>query len=116
MTDADRLHEILLDHIGSEHPISRHALVYATQMSDRRIRQSLHELVTQRKLPICSSLSGGYFLASTYGELEEAVGLMRRYANEMMERSRVLSMCRPMGVETNQLPLLLMPFANDGAV
>lgn len=80
---------------GAGNPISRHQLTHLTGVSDRKVRAAVHELITQRRLPICSSsnvygLGAGYYVATTREELEHAVRFIESYRDQAAERARCL--------------------------
>src|SRR5579864_8834632 len=88
--EVDRVEAVLRHHVGAAFVISREALSAETGLSDRRVRQAIHELIVERGLPICSSRTGGYFLAASHQELEDAVRFIESYRDEQAQRARCL--------------------------
>lgn len=105
--ELNRVEAILRDCIGEAHAISREALVFETKIPDRRIRATVHLLITERLLPVCSSPShAGYYVAATQAEIDASVRVVRRHASEMFERAGALERCQPVTAQTAQLVLV----------
>ena len=88
--EVDRVEAVLRHHVGAAFAVSRQGLSAATGLSDRTVRQSIHELIVHRRVPVCSSPAGGYWIAATVQELEDAVRFIEAYGSECMERARCL--------------------------
>ncbi len=88
--EADRVNAVLHRHVGAAFVISRDNLAEQAGLSDRKVRQAVHELIVNRGVPVASSPSGGYFICSTQAELEEAVHFIESYRDEHAQRARCL--------------------------
>ncbi len=88
--EADRVNAVLHRHVGAAFVISRDNLATQTGLSDRKVRQAVHELIVERGVPVCSSPLGGYFLPASQAELEGAVRFIESYRDEAAERARCL--------------------------
>ena len=72
--EIERVWEALRYRRGEHNSERRHTLCVHTGLSDRRVRAAIHALITERRLPVCSSPNGqGYYVASTPDELDRAV-------------------------------------------
>ncbi len=88
--EVDRVEAVLRHHVGVAFVISRNHLTEQTGLSDRKVRQAIHELIVWRGLPVCSSSQGGYFLPSSQRELDDAVRFIESYRDEAAQRARCL--------------------------
>lgn len=81
----------LCQHRGAGNSISRLALVKSAGIDDRKARKIINDLVTTYKYPICSAYDGGgYFIANTAAEIEEAILKLRKHGVHIIDRERAL--------------------------
>ena len=83
--------EIIEKRVGKRNAISRKKLRSKSRISDRKIRQAIHDLVTAHKKMICSDyITGGYYIPANQAELDEAYNRVRSHALHILERASVI--------------------------
>ena len=107
MTNQERaVYDLLLAHnIGAERAQPReailarwntyHALKHG-KLSDRTFRQIVSDLVVHFGRPICTTSAGGYYIARTAGELDDAIRDLESKATTILDRARVLRRTLPL--------------------
>ena len=70
--------------------MTRAQLVELTGLDDRTVRERIEEL-RREGVPICSSLSGGYFIAQTWDELESFLNRYRRTATKVLSTANKMA-------------------------
>lgn len=76
--------------------LSRYNLIHNSEIGDRDFREAVAELVVHFKKPICTSSAGGYFVARTMKDLEQAVADLESRGGAIFERARALKETIPL--------------------
>ena len=58
--------------MGGDLPITYKSIAWSTGINKREVRSIVAHLVTDHHICICTTSSGGYFLATTHEEFDEA--------------------------------------------
>ena len=77
----------ILAHLNALHP--------RLHLSDRDFRQSVANLIRQDRKPICTTSSGGYYVARTQEELSTGIAALRKQARSLIERANALDKTLP---------------------
>ncbi len=78
---ALKVFEVLRDCVGPQRAISKQELGVASGLGERKAREIVTVLITEYRIPVCSSTdaeAGGYFLPRT---AEEAIDAIRHLEN-----------------------------------
>ena len=91
--DTERVWRVFLDMHEELYPgivVTRQNLTVGTGLDDRVVREAIHELVCEHGKPIISLQTGGYKVAGSQQEIEQACGYYHRYAMQLLERETAL--------------------------
>ena len=89
-------------HVGPENAqpraaiLARYNLLHNSQLDDRHFREAVSELVKVFKKAICTSPSGGYFVARTLAEKKIALHYLDSVLTEVGDRRRALDEADPL--------------------
>lgn len=70
--------------VGEKYPATYKNIAWRTKINERDVRSTVAHLVTDHHVCICTTSSGGYFLASNFDEYNHA-------HNELISRIKALS-------------------------
>jgi len=104
------LWKFLLEYfIGPENGASREKVLarynawHSSQIIDRDFREVVSDLVVNFKKPICTSPSGGYYVARTPDELDISIRYLEKTGGAFFERARSLKEAIPLQRQGNLL-------------
>ncbi len=101
---------LLAGYVGPENAapraviIGRYNLIHKTELGDRKFREIVSDLVVNFKKPVATSASGGYFVARTQRELENAIYDLESKGAAIFDRARILKETIPLSAQED-LPL-----------
>lgn len=93
---------LLERHVGPENAapretvLCRYNLLHSSNLDDRKFREAVSELVTFFKKAICTSPSGGYFVARTVAEKNVALNYLDSVLTKVGDRRRALAEADPL--------------------
>ena len=93
---------LLERHVGPENAqpraaiLSRYNLMHDSRLDDRHFREVVSELVKFFKKAICTSPSGGYFVARAIAEKKIALNYLDSVLTEVGDRRRALDEADPL--------------------
>jgi len=76
--------------------LKRYNLFHIKTLSDREFRATCADLVAKFNLAICTTSSGGYYVARTPQELEHAVRDLESRAVAILDRAKALRQALPL--------------------
>jgi hypothetical protein len=76
--------------------LTRFNILRVSPVSDRDFRETVAQLVTVYKKPICTTPARGYFVAKTEGEKKEALNYLDSILTEVGDRRRALAETDPL--------------------
>lgn len=93
-TEHRRVWAALKGHVGRDQAVGQAELARLTDLSERRLREVVGELIVRFRQPVCTRYGGrgtaGYYLPANPQEAEEAAEALKQHALAILERASVL--------------------------